>query len=46
MYKIIVVEDKKTKRIVGAGSVIIEMKLNRQAKGKCGHIEDIVVDKS
>ena len=46
MYKIIVVEDKRSNRIVGAGSVIIEMKFNRQAQGKAGHIEDIVVDKS
>ena len=45
MYKIIVVEEKKTQRIVGAGSIIIEMKFLRSL-GKVGHIEDIVVDQS
>ena len=45
MYKIIVVEDIKRGKIVGAGTVLIERKFVRDL-GLCGHIEDIVVDKT
>ena len=45
IYKLIVIEDRKLGTIVGAGSVIIEMKFIRNT-GLCGHIEDIVVDKT
>ena len=45
MYKIIVIEDVRRERIIGAGSLIIERKFIRDL-GLAGHIEDIVVDKS
>ena len=45
MYKLIVIEDKRIGTIIGAGSLIIEMKFIRDT-GLCGHIEDIVVDKT
>ena len=45
MYKIIVVEDVRRERIVGAGTVLVEKKFIRDL-GLCGHIEDIVVDKT
>ena len=45
MYKIIVIEDVRKQRIIGAGSVILESKFIRNL-GLSGHIEDIVVDKS
>ena len=38
-----VIEDVRRERIVGAGSLIVEMKFIRNL-GTCGHIEDIVVD--
>ena len=44
VYKIIVIEDNVTKQIIGAGTIFFELKFIRNA-GKCGHIEDIVVDK-
>ena len=44
MYKIIVIEDRATGKLVGSGSVIIERKFIRNT-GLCAHIEDIVVDK-
>jgi glucosamine-phosphate N-acetyltransferase len=44
-YKIIVIEDVKRGKIVGAGSLIVELKFIRDT-GICGHIEDIVVDSS
>ena len=44
-YKILVIEDLRKQKIIGAGSVIIESKFVRNL-GLCGHIEDIVVDKS
>ena len=44
-YKIIVIEHKATGQIIGSGSLIIEKKFIRNA-GLCGHIEDIVVDKT
>ena len=45
IYKIIVIEDVRKGRIVGAGSLIVEKKFVRNL-GICGHIEDIVVDKT
>ena len=45
MYKIIVIEDVRSERIIGAGSLIIEKKFIRDL-GTSGHIEDIVVDKT
>ena len=45
MFKLIVIEDRKLRTIIGAGSVILEMKFIRNT-GICGHIEDIVVDKT
>ena len=44
-YFLIVVVDKQTDRIVGAGGVFIERKFLRDL-GLVGHIEDIAVDKS
>ena len=44
-YKQIVIEDCQKGSIVGAGSLIIEKKFIRNT-GDCGHIEDIVVDKT
>ena len=44
MYKIIVIEDTRKEKIVGAGSLVIEKKFIRDL-GTCGHVEDIVVDK-
>lgn len=43
MHLIIVAVEKKTNKIVGAGTVIVERKFIRNL-GKIGHIEDIVVD--
>ena len=45
LYKIIVVEDLRKGKIVGAGTLLVELKFLRHL-GKCGHIEDIVVDKN
>ena len=44
-YKIIVIEDRAKGKIIGAGSLIVEMKFIRDL-GLAGHIEDIVVDKT
>mmetsp|Transcript_16514 Transcript_16514/g.28052 ORF Transcript_16514/g.28052 Transcript_16514/m.28052 type:complete len:101 (-) Transcript_16514:147-449(-) len=44
-YKIVVIVDKATKKIIGSGSLIIEKKFIRNA-GICGHIEDIVINES
>ena len=44
-YKIIVIEDVRKQKIIGAGSVIVEKKFIHDM-GIVGHIEDIVVDKS
>jgi len=44
-YFVVVVEDVTKKRIVGAGTVAVEMKFIRGCS-KCGHIEDIVVDET
>ena len=43
IYKIIVIEDVKKEKIIGAGSFILEHKFIRNL-GFAGHIEDIVVD--
>ena len=45
MFKLIVIEDRKLGTIIGAGSVILELKFIRNT-GIAGHIEDIVVDKT
>ena len=45
IYKIIVIEDLRRGKIVGAGSLIVEKKFVRNL-GICGHIEDIVVDQT
>ena len=37
--------EKKTGMIVGSGSLFLEKKFLRD-RGTCGHIEDIVVDKT
>ena len=44
MYKIIIIEERSTGKLVGSGSVIFERKFIRNT-GLCAHIEDIVVDK-
>ncbi|KAF5340423.1 hypothetical protein D9758_013540 [Tetrapyrgos nigripes] len=44
-YYPIVIVDRKTDRIIGAGSVLIERKFLR-GLGSVGHIEDIAVDKN
>ena len=43
MHLIIVAVEKKSNKIVGAGTIIVEKKILR-GLGKIGHIEDIVVD--
>ena len=45
IYKIIVIEDVRKEKIIGAGSLFVEKKFIRDL-GVCGHIEDIVVDKT
>ena len=45
IYKIMVIEDRAKGKIIGAGSLVVEKKFIRSL-GICGHIEDIVVDKS
>ena len=42
IYKIIVVIDRRNGKIIGAGTLVIELKFIRNL-GICGHIEDIVV---
>eukprot|EP01119_Soliformovum_irregulare_P022975 TRINITY_DN7952_c0_g1_i1.p1 TRINITY_DN7952_c0_g1~~TRINITY_DN7952_c0_g1_i1.p1 ORF type:complete len:136 (-),score=23.10 TRINITY_DN7952_c0_g1_i1:224-631(-) len=42
-YYNIVVEDLASGKIVGAASLIVERKIVRNL-GKCGHIEDVVID--
>ncbi|KYQ91353.1 glucosamine 6-phosphate N-acetyltransferase [Tieghemostelium lacteum] len=44
-YFVIVAEDKSSGKIVAAGSLIVEKKFIRGVTS-CGHIEDIVVDKT
>merc|ERR1711959_512771 len=41
-YKIVVIEEARTSKVVAAGSVILEKKFIRNT-GIVGHIEDIVV---
>jgi len=43
LHLIIVAVERKTNKVVGAGTIIIEKKILRNL-GKIGHIEDIVVD--
>lgn len=42
-YKICVIEDVDKQRIIATATLFIELKLIRSC-GKCGHIEDVVVD--
>jgi len=44
-YHVVVCEDVSNKKLVASGTIFIERKFTRTA-GLCGHIEDIVVDKS
>jgi glucosamine-phosphate N-acetyltransferase len=40
---VVVAEDTATGRVVGTAKLLVELKFTRQL-GKCGHIEDVVVD--
>ena len=40
-----VIEDVKTGRVVAAATLLLEYKFIHNA-GKCGHVEDVVVDKN
>ncbi|EGC38157.1 hypothetical protein DICPUDRAFT_76233 [Dictyostelium purpureum] len=44
-YFIVVAEDLKKKKIIACGTLFVEKKFIRNC-GTCGHIEDIVVDKT
>jgi glucosamine-phosphate N-acetyltransferase len=44
-HQIIVIEDYKTKEIIGTGTILIETKILHNM-GKVAHIEDIVIDKN
>lgn len=44
-YKVVVIEDVEKQRIIATATLFIELKLIRGC-GKCGHIEDVVVDGS
>ncbi|CAG8663216.1 11144_t:CDS:2 [Ambispora leptoticha] len=44
-YYIVVIEDKDSNRVVGLGTLLVELKFLRGCS-KAGHIEDIVVDDS
>mmetsp|Transcript_23468 Transcript_23468/g.65900 ORF Transcript_23468/g.65900 Transcript_23468/m.65900 type:complete len:157 (-) Transcript_23468:243-713(-) len=41
-YHIVVAEDRHTGDVIGTGTLVVELKFIR-GRGKCGHIEDIVV---
>ena len=41
-YYIVVIEDSTTKKVIGHGSIILELKFIRNL-GRCAHMEDIVV---
>ena len=43
VYKIIVIVDKSSNQIIGAGSLMLEKKFVRDV-GLCAHVEDIVVN--
>eukprot|EP01114_Cavostelium_apophysatum_P006182 TRINITY_DN1742_c0_g1_i1.p2 TRINITY_DN1742_c0_g1~~TRINITY_DN1742_c0_g1_i1.p2 ORF type:complete len:177 (+),score=43.54 TRINITY_DN1742_c0_g1_i1:73-603(+) len=43
VYFIVVIEDLKKKKVIAAGSLVVEKKVIH-SNGKCGHIEDVVVD--
>ncbi|KAK2079404.1 hypothetical protein QBZ16_003095 [Prototheca wickerhamii] len=43
VYYIAVIEDTESQKVVGSASLVIEQKFLRNG-GKCGHIEDVVVD--
>ncbi|KAL6054989.1 Glucosamine 6-phosphate N-acetyltransferase [Balamuthia mandrillaris] len=44
-YFVFVIEDITKQRIIGAATLLVERKFLRNC-GKCGHIEDVVVDSS
>ncbi|BDA44726.1 Glucosamine 6-phosphate N-acetyltransferase [Coccomyxa sp. Obi] len=44
-YKVIVIEDPKSNKIIATASLLIERKFIRSC-GKAGHIEDVVVDQT
>jgi len=44
-YYTVVIEDTSKKAVIAAASLIVEKKFARSC-GKCGHIEDVVVDES
>lgn len=45
IYKVVVIEDLDKKAIIATATLFIEQKFIRNC-GKCGHIEDVVVDTS
>jgi len=45
MYYVVVIEDISISKIIGAASLVVEKKFLHEC-GKCGHIEDVVVDAS
>ncbi|EFC50326.1 acetyltransferase [Naegleria gruberi] len=45
VYRIVVIEDPTSKKIVAAATVFVELKFVHNC-GKVGHIEDVVVDSS
>lgn len=42
-YRVLVLEDAARARIVGAATLLIELKFIR-GRARCGHVEDVVVD--
>ena len=45
LYKLIVIEDRASGKIVGSGTIMMERKFIHET-GIVGHIEDIVIDQS
>lgn len=44
-YYVRVIEDSETQKIIGSATLLVELKFIRNC-GKCGHIEDVVVNSS
>src|SRR3989338_3438432 len=44
-YHIVVLEDVRSGRVVGAATLLVELKFIR-GLGRCGHIEDVVVNEA